>query len=365
MRIGVLTDAFPPEVGGIQTYADQFVTELANHPLVEQVDVLAFVPGNDETRDGVRIRRVNLNNTPAKLLSGLKWFRHRSVDVVHSLTLYPSGLLGALCKRIDPGVNGFVTVYGLGAISLAPHPILGPIQRFTFGSLDEVIFFSDSTREKTHNVYDLSFQSRRIYPGVPRFKHTPEEIADKVALPAGRFVVLCVARLVKRKGIDDLIDAVAELPGVSLWIVGDGPQRETLERRVPREARDRISFLGEITHNLLPILYHRADVFCMPSVYLEDKGDVEGLGLVFLEAQSFGVPVIGTRSGGIPEALVEGETGFLVDEQAPGQIRDCIGRLHDDEELYATFSDRAKAFVKDQFAWGDCIEHHLDAYQQQ
>lgn len=364
MRVGIITDAFPPEVGGIQTFADQYVTHLAAAKEVDYVEMLAFVSGGDERREGASIHRVARDNTPAKLATGLRWATTREFDVLHSLTLYPGGLVAALYGRGNPTVNTYATVYGLDAISLADHPILGPVHRFIFASVDEVLFFSDSTREKTHDAYDASFDSRRIYPGAPVF---PEDAGlDPLAnrdLPDAEFVVVTVARLVERKGIDDLVAAVADCDDVALWIVGDGPARGSLEAQVPDHAADRIAFLGEIDHDRLPHVYRRADAFCMPSVYLRDEGDVEGLGLVFLEAQQFGLPVIGTRSGGIPEALADGETGYLVDERASDKIAECITKLRDDEDLYHEFSSNARSFIAEQFAWEDCVANHLAAYQ--
>lgn len=364
MRVGIVTDAFPPEVGGIQTFADQYVSHLAATDDVDHVEVLAFVPGEDEQRDEASIRRIARDSTPAKLATGVRWARRNEFDVLHALTLYPAGLIAALYNRLDGDVRAYATVYGLDAISLADHPILGPVHRFVFDALDEVLFFSDSTREKTHDTYDAQFASRRIYPGAPVFPEDvgPDPLADG-ELPDPRFVVLTVARLVERKGIDDLIAAVADCDDVALWVVGDGPERDALEAQVPEHATDRIAFLGEIDHDRLPHVYGRVDAFCMPSVYLRDKGDVEGLGLVFLEAQQFGLPVIGTRSGGIPEALADGETGFLVDERSPDEIAECIVKLRDDEALYREFSSNARSFVSEQFAWNDCVENHLAAYQ--
>lgn len=364
MRVGIVTDAFPPEVGGIQTFAEQYVSHLAAANEVNHVEVLAFVPGEDEQQDDTSIHRVPRKSTPAKIATGIRWAHRHKFDVLHALTLYPSGLIAALYNRLDAKIHTFATVYGLDAISLADHPILGPVHRFVFDALDEVLFFSDSTRDKTHDTYDAEFASRRIYPGAPVFPKDvgPDPLADR-DLPDSSFVVLTVARLVKRKAIDDLVAAVADCDDVALFVVGNGPERDALEAQVPEHAADRICFLGEIDHDRLPHVYRRADVFCMPSVYLRDEGDVEGLGLVFLEAQQFGLPVIGTRSGGVPEALANGETGFLVDERSPDEIAECIVKLRDDEDLYRELSSNARTFVTEQFAWDDCVKNHLEAYQ--
>lgn len=364
MQIGIVTDAFPPEVGGVQTFAHQYVTKLAQSPDVSSVTVLAFVSGENEERDNLSIQRVGDAQTPTKIFKGYKWFTRQSFDVVHTLTLYPSGVIAALCNHISPDTNTYATVYGLDAMSLADHPILGPVHEFLFNSLDEVLFFSDSTREKTHEAYGMSFPSRRIYPGVPTFERARTDPLTDRDTSTDDFVVLTVARLVERKGISDLIAAVAGLDNVSLWVVGDGPQRAALETQVPPAATDRIRFFGEIDHDQLPYIYERADVFSLPSIYLKNEGDIEGLGLVFLEAQQFGLPVIGTRSGGIPEAFSDGESGFLVDERSPEQIQDKLTELRDNKERYQAFAEQARKFVAEQFSWESCIQNHLEAYKQ-
>lgn len=362
MRVGILTDAFPPELGGIQIFADQFVTRLAQSESVDHVEVLAFTEGSDEKRPDVSIHRVGASQTPMKILTGLTWFRRQEVDVVHSLTLYPSGLIAALCNRLSDDVSTYATVHGLDAMSVVDHPILGSVHRFIFQELDEVLFNSDSTRNKTHSAYYMDFPSRRIYPGAPAFNDDGDNQSVNTNHTEDSFVVLTVARLVERKGIDDLVDAIADLNHVELWVVGDGPERSALERRVPDDAEDRVTFFGEVDQSSLAQLYRSADAFCLPSVYLRSEGDIEGLGLVFLEAQQFGLPVIGTRSGGIPEAFDDGETGFLVDERSPDQIRERIATLRDDSELYRSFSERAQTFVQQEFSWESCIQNHLDAY---
>lgn len=364
MQIGIVTDAFPPEVGGVQTFAHQYVTKLAQSPDVSHVSVLAFVSGENEERSDLSIQRVGDAQTPTKIFNGYKWITQQSFDVVHALTLYPSGAIAALCNRVSPDTSTYATVYGLDAMSLEDHPILGPVHRFLFNNLDEVLFFSDSTREKTHEAYGISFRSRRIYPGVPTFERAETDpLAEKDTLTDG-FVVLTVARLVERKGISDLVAAVAGIDSVSLWIVGDGSQRVELEKQVPPAATERIRFFGEIDHDQLPYIYERADVFSLPSVYLKDEGDIEGLGLVFLEAQQFGLPVVGTRSGGIPEAFSDGESGFLVDERSPEQIQKKLVELRDNEERYQAFAEQARKFVAEQFSWESCIQNHLEAYKQ-
>jgi len=230
-----------------------------------------------------------------------------------------------------------------------------------FRTVTEVFFFSDSTREKTHDAYGRVFSSRTIYPGIPRL--TDGNSGFEPPDTAGSFTVLSLCRLVERKGIDDLVEAVAGLPDISLWVVGDGPERQRLERLVREHGiDDRVAFVGAVDHDMVVDYYRGADVFAMPSVHLRDDGDVEGLGLVFLEAQQLGLPVIGTDSGGIPEAIADGESGFVVSEFSPDELRNAIRTLASDPDRYRAFSDRATEFVHSRFSWERCVDAHLEAY---
>lgn len=361
MRIGILTDAFPPAVGGMEVFAGQFVRELAAADPVTLVDVYAFEAGEDERSGDLRINRCDVVGSLARWRRGILCIRKHDFDVVHSLTLYPSGMVAAVADRLGFASQGFVTVYGTDALGIADDPTRSLLRRFIFRSVSEVLFFSGSTRRKTHAAYPCSFESRTIYPGRPSLSTTDEPV--DMPETDGSFTVVTVCRLVERKGIADLIAAVAALPDVALWIIGGGPQRGTLEREVRRRnVGNRIAFVGEVDHDCIAHYYRAADVFCLPSVHLEDAGDVEGLGLVFLEAQQLGLPVVGTDSGGIPEAIADGESGFVVEESSPEALRTAIKRLAADSDLYREFSENAVEFVERRFSWERCVCEHLDAY---
>jgi phosphatidylinositol alpha-1,6-mannosyltransferase len=362
MRVGILADAFPPTVGGIEIFADQYVRELAASPAVDAVDVLAFADGDDERGDDLWINRASIDGTLARCSRGLAWARRGGYDVVHSLSLYPGGVTAAVANFLGLADRTFVTVYGTDALGSASRLIHRQLRRFVFRTVTEVFFFSDSTRQKTHDAYGCAFPSRTIYPGIPRL--SDGTVGFEPPDTAGSFTVLSVCRLVERKGIDDLVEAVAGLPDISLWVVGDGPERPRLERLVRDHGiDDRVAFVGRVDHDTVVDYYRAADVFAMPSVHLRDEGDVEGLGLVFLEAQQLGLPVVGTDSGGIPEAIADGESGFVVSESSPDELRDAIRTLASDPDRYRAFSSGATEFVHSRFSWQRCVDTHLEAYR--
>jgi phosphatidylinositol alpha-1,6-mannosyltransferase len=149
-----------------------------------------------------------------------------------------------------------------------------------------------------------------------------------------------------------------------LWVIGDGPERTALEAQcVDLGIKDRVAFLGRIERPSLDTFYQNADLFCLPSRHLESKGDVEGLGLVFLEAQQRAVPVVGTDSGGIPEAVSDGGTGLIVEEGNSSALREAIRRIAESPETHEGFSEAGPAFVERKFSWSQCVQNHIDAYR--
>jgi phosphatidylinositol alpha-1,6-mannosyltransferase len=156
-----------------------------------------------------------------------------------------------------------------------------------------------------------------------------------------RPVIVCVSRLVARKGQDVLIRALPQIrravPGVALLIVGGGPHREQLESMV-REARlERdVVLTGSVPFEELPAHYAAGDVFAMPCRSRLRGLEVEGLGIVYLEANACGLPVVAGDSGGAPDAVIEGKTGHVVDGRDVDAVADrLIGLLSDDERRRA------------------------------
>lgn len=169
-------------------------------------------------------------------------------------------------------------------------------------------------------------------------------------------IVLFVGRLVEKKGCDYLLDAMAgvqaAVPGAQLVVIGDGPLRESLEKRARRHLRNS-TFLGarspmEVRHWL-----QRARVFCAPSV-VAPSGDAEGFGLVYAEAQAVGLPVAAFRSGGVSEAVAHGETGLLANERDVDGLSRNILQLLTSEACWERMSTAAR----------DRVVRHFDVRRQ-
>ena len=200
-----------------------------------------------------------------------------------------------------------------------------------------------------------------VYPGCDanRFSARPPDIDLKQRLLGTRSrdrVILTTGNLVARKGHDMVLRALpgvcARLPDVTYIVVGDGPCRADLESLAASlGVRDRVVFAGRVADDQLPELYALADVFIMASRDREDECDVEGFGMVYLEAGACGKPVVGGRAGGVPEAIVDGTTGFLVDPSDPEDIAGALVRVLNDRQLAGRMGEQGRARVLRDFAW--------------
>ena len=164
-------------------------------------------------------------------------------------------------------------------------------------------------------------------------------------------IVLFVGRLVEKKGCASLIEAMAEVqrycPAAELVVIGDGQLRSDHEARAAA-GRIRCRFLGTQPPTVVQDWMARAAVFCVPSV-VAASGDAEGFGMVFIEAQAMGLPVVSTRSGGIPEAVENRETGLLVGERDPRALAEAILALIESNELWQRFSVAGRKRVVEHF----------------
>lgn len=175
-------------------------------------------------------------------------------------------------------------------------------------------------------------------------------------------ILLTVARLVERKGIDLVLEALQQFPqtksgGVIDFVyvvVGDGPERHALEVESRKYALStvegsKVIFVGAVGDDELAAWYEVCDVFIMTPRKIGP--DVEGFGLVYLEANAFGKPVIGLRTGGVPEAVIDGETGLLVDEGDVDGIASAIKQLFSDDALRKKLGEQGRARVEREFQW--------------
>jgi glycosyltransferase involved in cell wall biosynthesis len=312
-----------------------------------------------------------LPQAPLLVLSQLwhawRLVRHGKFDLVHAHWVLPQGLIGAALRR-RLGVPLLTTAHGADVYALKTA-VTTRAKRWAVQSSDHVTAVS---RSLARQVVALGADPDRLSilsMGVDTRRFRPERASDALRRqlnPTGP-VLLFVGRLVEKKGAAYAIDAMPaildEVAHTRLIIVGDGPERPTLEARVRKLGlEDDVHFAGAISHDELPAYVASADLFVGPSV-VEQNGDTDSFGLVFAEALASGCPVIATDVGGIEDVVIDGETGVVVPQRDAPAIADAAVRLlrnaAEREQLRATGLAYTREYLDQRLMakrYGDLIE---------
>lgn len=203
-----------------------------------------------------------------------------------------------------------------------------------------------------------------VHPGTDpeQFKPEPPDAALAAELGAeGRRVMLTVGRVTWRKGQDTVVRAMPQIlrdvPDALYLVAGSGPMEGELRELIENEGlHDHVRLLGTVGAGQLARLYHMADVYVMPGRVSPDTQDVEGFGIVFLEAGACEVPVIGGRVGGMPDAVADGETGLLVDGEDVDAVAEACRRLLTDRELARRMGRAGRQRVIEHLSWDRAAE---------
>lgn len=237
-------------------------------------------------------------------------------------------------------------------------------------STDTITYLGEYTRSRVADALTPAAAARmtQLPPGVDEKTFHPGSGGDEVRARLGlteRPVVVCVSRLVPRKGQDTLIRAMPRIlaaePDAVLLIVGGGPYEKDLRRLAEDTGvAASVHFTGAVPWSELPAHYGAGDVFAMPCRTRRGGLDVEGLGIVYLEASATGLPVVAGDSGGAPDAVLDGETGWVVRGDSHDDTADRVITLLADPELRHRMGERGRAWVEEKWRW-DLLAEHLKA----
>ena len=305
---------------------------------------------------------------PGYLASGVtaawRLGRRRGYDAVHVHWAVPHGLAGWAASR---GADAALVTTFYGAEIRWAEKRFPPARPFLrwYCRRSALVAISESTRAMIA-PYAGGRPIEVIPYGVPLPEEEPagggahaEAEAEDSTATVPR--ILFVGRLVARKGVDRLLEALAEI-AASPWrleVVGFGPERGPLEARAEALGiSDRVDFLGRVTSEELVAAYRRAACFVLPAT-LDERADTEGLGVVLLEAMSYRVPVVATRRGGIVDIVEDGVTGVLVEDEPPAIAR-AIAALLSDPARRRALGEAGRARVRERFGW-DSIVDRLEA----
>jgi len=372
----LLAQDFPPVGGGIARFHGELARRYPPGELVVSTSQDPDAAEVDAELRGAIIDRLPVNRRLTKTLPGLLLWARRATSLarehhvrfVHCGNVRPAGYPTRwVHERLRVPYSIFL--YGADLLS-EQHKIHSAFKRRTskaiFGGAAVLIAISGWTRDLAlavlgelgldrHGdrlrVVHLGTDPAHFRPGVD-----PAGIRERFKLENGKVRwLLTVARLEPHKGVDMVLRAlpaiIAGAPDIRYAVAGKGPERERLKKLAHKiGVADRVHFLGEVSERDLPALYNLASVYVGASRRAERLG-VEGFGISLVEASACGLPVVAGKSGGIPDAVREGETGFLIPPEDPEAIAAVVGRLLADASLAGRIGAAGRRAVETYYNW--------------
>jgi len=376
----VLTSTFPKRLNDT---TPPFVFELCRH-LLAQFDVTVLTPAargapDADTLQGIEVRRFhyfwprwlerladgamleNLRRSPwlflqapflvlSELAAALRLARATRPDVIHAHWIVPQGIVAVLVGGILR-IPVVLTAHGGDVYGLRGR-LLDTLRKAVASRCDAVTVVSRDMAAALPRVASRRGDRPKVMPmGVDTQRFSRERARNGDSEQS----VLFVGRLAKKKGVEYLIrgfpDVLARHPDARLLVVGDGPCRGELEALSSQlRLGDHIRFAGAQPPTALPRFYQSSRVFVLPSV-VAASGDTDGLPVVLLEAMAAGCPLVGTSVGGIPDVMVHGRTGLLVEPGAPAALAAAINQVLDSPAEANRMGAVAQRWVRRKLDW--------------
>jgi len=382
----LITNDFGPRAGGIET----FILGLLER--MPKGSCLVYTSSQEDSEDfdrrwrrdyGVEVIRDRARVLLPTLRTARdvkKILKNREITHIWYGAAAPLGLLNPTLKRYtgkklkqSSSMRTIALTHG-HEVWWAKIPPFSLVFRVIARSLDQIGYLTTYTRNEIAKGMHASDHAklRQIAPGIPinHFKPNRDIEFERVFRERhgleGKRLIISVGRLVHRKGQDRLVEALPrildEVPDAHLLLVGEGPHRKELDRLASKwNVASAITFLGRLHLDDLPKHLTLAEVFAMPSRDRLAGLEVEGLGIVYLEASSCALPVIVGKSGGAVDALIDGETGLLVDGKSIDEIsRACI-RLLKEKEFSTSLGRRGSEWVRGEWSWDRWSAEFQDA----
>jgi phosphatidyl-myo-inositol dimannoside synthase len=352
----VVTNDFPPRVGGVQ----QYVSNLVGNLPPDRIAVVA--PNWSGWREHDVAQPFPVHRWPSTFLWPTEELRRRVLSAAreHDSEVvlfghgFPLALLGpALAEK---GVPYVVLTHG-AEVWLARLPGPARAMRWAFTRASEVTAISQYTAAAVRRVVPAEVPLTLLFPGVDERRFSQDvdgsSVRDRHGVVDG--MILCASRLVPRKGQDVLIAGMGLVrdlaSGATLVLVGDGPDRSRLEELARSAPTGSVIFAGQVADDELPSYYAACDVFAMPCRSRWGGLEVEGFGIVFLEAAASGKPVVAGRSGGAAEAIIDQETGVLVEAREPKAVALAVGSMLRAPQTASRMGRAGRLRVEQAFTW--------------
>ncbi len=360
-----IVNDFPPVIGGQSSYLYYLCRALPPERILVLAPSCGDTSAFDQSQPFKIIRKPYLTRLPLvekvfKTVLPLFYLRTvlrgEKIALLHCAHVLSTGCIGLVMKALWK-VDYVVYTHGADVLEYWQHPLLRPLLKKILEEARHVVANSRYTRAR---LECLGVVPAKVIVSSPRVDAMdfgkPCDPARLMALYhlTGRRIVLSVNRLVPRKGNDTVIRAMPEIlkrfPGAVYLVYGDGPCRGMLKVLVEEMGlQGAVVFMDRENGDIRRELMAACDVFVMVSRTIEATGDVEGFGVVYLEAGAAGKAVVAGNSGGVPDAVEDGVNGFLVDPSDEGAVADAVSRLLADPALAARLGAQGRARVQEKF----------------
>ena len=360
-----ITNDFGPRAGGIETFIIGLVERMPKSSVIvytssqEGSEPFDRAWREDYGVEVIRDKSKILLPTPRVGRAVRKIARERGVTKAFFGAAAPLALLSQGLRRA--GVTRIVALtHGHEVWWARLWPFSLAIKRIGTGT-DHLTYLGNYTKSQIERA--LSQKAResmvKIAPGIDTEHFAPQSSAAALRAELGltqKKVIVSVGRLVHRKGQDTLIESMPEIltqvPNAHLLFIGEGPYKKYLVKRAAAlHITHAITFIGRIQYADLPRHICVGDIFAMPSRSRLAGLEVEGLGIVYLEASACGLAVIGGKSGGAPDAVLEGEPGYAIDGTSPHDVAVAAIALLNNPTLASSMGARGRQWIIDEWRW--------------
>jgi phosphatidylinositol alpha-1,6-mannosyltransferase len=373
--IMVFSADYKPQAGGIAEHAYKIACHLSATGARVTVLAPAFEGSAEfDSRapfETYRVTRVPVLDVVGQLFAAFHIILCRRVSLVYCATSHPCAWICRLLRllvffRFTVTIHAHEVVYSSRGLRQKMKRALRPVQARWISGADRVFAVSNFTKDALVLAGVGGKKISIIFNGIDPEDFAGSSRTDTLARRyglEGRRVILTVARLDIHKGHDVVIEAMPQIIGkvadVVYIIAGAGPTRPYLERLCEEKGvTGQVVFTGRIARADVLALFALCEVFVMISRV--EGSNAEGFGIVFLEAGAFSKPVVGGNAGGVPDAIEDGETGYLVDPASPGAVAAAVTRILLDPELAARLGRQGRERSLSRFTWDRVVDRIMD-----
>ena len=367
----VVTNDFGPRSGGIETFIHGLLAQASKNQQRNFVVLTSRQSPQDEVvkfdQQMWEENRIKVIRDSAKVLLPTQRLAKVATDLFkahdcENVIFGASAPLGLLAKSLrKAGAKHIVALTHGHEVWWARMPFFSAALRRIGAQADQMTYLGEFTRGAVANALLREDHSKLVHlpPGVDLSRFTPAaksvELQKKWGIEDAS-VIVSIGRLVARKGSDQLIKAMPEVlkqfPKSKLLLVGTGNYQKRLERLVRNlKVEESVIFTGRVDHDLLPDYFRLGDIFAAPCRSRYGGLEVEGLGIVYLEASACGVPVIAGKSGGAPDAVLDGKTGLLVNGRDHREVSAALIKLLSDQPLRQKMGADGRVWMEQLWSW--------------